>query len=95
MIESNKTKRIDMNTFYVWIQEELSNKFYDINQQDKGILEDLDDVGKTTSEKGQAMMAYLGDDDDDDEILRVLNMQRTKAKHYFSTSLTDSHNLTN
>jgi hypothetical protein len=28
-------------------------------------LEDLDDVVKTTSETGQAMMAYLGDDDDD------------------------------
>jgi hypothetical protein len=30
-------------------------------------LGDLDDVGKTTSETGQAMMAYLGDDDDNDE----------------------------
>jgi hypothetical protein len=27
-------------------------------------LEDLDDVGKTTSETEQAMMAYLGADDD-------------------------------
>lgn len=26
---------------------------------------DLDDVGKTTSETGQAMTAYLGDDGDD------------------------------
>jgi hypothetical protein len=27
MIESNKTKRNGMNIFYIWIQEELPNKF--------------------------------------------------------------------
>jgi hypothetical protein len=66
MIESNKTKRIGINTFYAWIQEELPNKFYNINQQDTEILEDLDGVGKMTPETQQTMMAYLGADDDDD-----------------------------
>jgi hypothetical protein len=37
--------------------EELDNTFYNLNQQDTEILEDPDDVGKTTSETEQAMMA--------------------------------------
>jgi hypothetical protein len=50
-----------MSIFYVWIQEELPNRLYNINQQDTETLEDTDDVGKMTSETEQ------DDDDDDDE----------------------------
>jgi hypothetical protein len=48
MIESNKTKRIGMNIFYVCIQEELPNTFYNINQEDNETLEDLNGAGKMT-----------------------------------------------
>jgi hypothetical protein len=64
MIKSNKTKRTGMNIFYIWIQKELPNKFYNINQQDTKTLEDLAYAGKKTSEREQATMAYLEDDDE-------------------------------
>jgi hypothetical protein len=65
MIESNKTKRIDTDTFYAWTQEEFCN----INQHDTEILGDLEDVGKTTSETEQSMMAYFGGDDDEQNVI--------------------------
>jgi hypothetical protein len=34
MTESNKTKWTGMNIFHIWIQVELPNKFYNVNQQD-------------------------------------------------------------
>jgi hypothetical protein len=46
------------------MQEELSNKFYIINQQNTVTLEDTDDVSKMTSEMKQAVMAYLKLTDD-------------------------------
>jgi hypothetical protein len=46
----NRRKSTDTNHIYVWIQEELPNKFYSINQEDIETLEDLDIVGKMTSE---------------------------------------------
>jgi hypothetical protein len=52
---------------YVWVQEELHNKFYCINKQDTKTSEDLDDVRKMTSEMEQAMVAYLEVVDDDDD----------------------------
>jgi hypothetical protein len=50
MIESDKTKRIARNFFYVWVQEELPNKFYSVNQHDTHTPEDPDDIRKMTSE---------------------------------------------
>jgi hypothetical protein len=47
--------RIGTNILCVWIQEELPNKFYSINQQDTETLDGLGDVGKD-----------LQVDDDDD-----------------------------
>jgi hypothetical protein len=58
-----------MNTFYAWTQEELPKKFYNINQSDTKLLGDLDYVGKRTSDMKEAMMAYLGDVDNDEDML--------------------------
>jgi hypothetical protein len=58
-MKSNRTKRIGMNIFYEWIQEQLLNKFYNITQQDTETLEDLDDFGKMTSETEQAMIVCV------------------------------------
>jgi hypothetical protein len=37
-------------------------------------LEDLDDVGETTSETEHAMMAYLGADDDDVDVIQTCRL---------------------
>jgi hypothetical protein len=56
-------RRFGTNIFYRWIQEDLLNKFYNINGQDTKTLEVLGSNRKMTSEMEQAMIAYLEVDD--------------------------------
>jgi hypothetical protein len=67
----------------MWIQEELPNKFYSINQQHTKTLEDLVDIGKTNSEMEQALTAYVEDDhdnDDDNEHIHTVSDTDVKCK---------------
>jgi hypothetical protein len=47
------------------VEGKLPSNFCSINQQDTERLDELDDVGKMTKEREQAVMAYLEYDDDD------------------------------
>jgi hypothetical protein len=68
-----------VQTYFIYgSTKDYPNTFYNINQQDAEILEDLDNIGKMTSKTEQAVIAYLKVDNDDEIITSAFVIYATR-----------------
>jgi hypothetical protein len=76
IFERNSTRKSAYNTYRGWTQIKYQNKHYNVEQKDKGTLDDRRRDGGTNyilriKEKEIRLTLHEHDDDDDDELMCV------------------------